>query len=883
MTIPEATIPEAQTIRAALNRLAWPLRLTRAGMLAERLARSFWPFWVVLLIAAAFLAFGLQETVSVEAAWFALMLTGAALAWSLIAGIRRFRWPTRHQALARLDETLPGRPIAALRDIQAIGSQDPASVAVWQAHLIRMAERTRLARPVEPDLRLSSRDRFGLRYIALTVFVMALMFGSLWRVAEVAQIATGRAGTDLAAGPAWEGWIQPPSYTGKPSLYLNDIAEGPLTVPQGSKVTLRLYGEVGALTVAETISGRKGDLAAGEVDSASAPAQDFAATQSGRLTVAGAGGRHWDVSVTADQAPRIALSGEITREADGRMVQAFSASDDFGVVKGRAEINLDLAAFDRRFGLAVQPEPRERLVLDLPMPISGDRASFIESLVEDLSQHPFANLPVTLTLFAEDANGQTGQSEPAHLTLPGRRFFDPLAAGVIEMRRDLLWSKANARRADQILRALTHRPEGFIRNERAYLLLRVAMKRLQNSTPLSAEVRDEVAEALWQVALLVEEGDLADAKARLDRAQDQLSQAIKNGANNQEIAKLMQELDEAMQNYMQKLAQQQAQDPDQQNADNQQGMQITQDQMQAMLDELQKLMQEGRTAEAQELLDQLRKMMENMQVTQGPGGQGSPGQRSMQGLQDTLRDQQGLSDDAFNDLQEQVNPGQQQGQQPGQQPGQQGQGDQPGQQGDGQAQGQQGQGGDQQGQQPGQNGSNGISGQNGAGGDLKGTLADRQQALRDQLRRQQQGLPGAGTPEGEAARDALRRAERAMEGAEEALRGNDIPGAIGRQADAMEALRDGMRNLGEALAQDQQQQGGQQGQRLGDAAPLGQTDPLGRDLGGQGRAGTPDNMLQGEDVYRRAREILDELRRRSSEQTRPQGELDYLRRLLDVF
>ena len=155
--------------------------------------------------------------------------------------------------------------------------------------------------------------------------------------------------------------------------------------------------------------------------------------------------------------------------------------------------------------------------------------------------------------------------------------------------------------------------------------------------------------------------------------------------------------------------------------------------------------------------------------------------------------------------------------------------------------------------------------------------------MRDQLRRQQQGLPGAGTPEGDAAREALGRAERAMREAEDALRGNDIAGAIGKQADAIEALRDGMRKLGEALAQVQQQQDGQQGQRLGNAAPLGQKDPLGRDLGGQGRAGTPDNMLQGEDVYRRARDILDELRRRSSEQTRPQGELDYLRRLLDIF
>jgi hypothetical protein len=42
-------------------------------------------------------------------------------------------------------------------------------------------------------------------------------------------------------------------------------------------------------------------------------------------------------------------------------------------------------------------------------------------------------------------------------------------------------------------------------------------------------------------------------------------------------------------------------------------------------------------------------------------------------------------------------------------------------------------------------------------------------------------------------------------------------------------------------------------------------------------------MLQGEDIYRRAQDILDEIRRRSGEQARPESERDYLRRLLDQF
>jgi hypothetical protein len=43
------------------------------------------------------------------------------------------------------------------------------------------------------------------------------------------------------------------------------------------------------------------------------------------------------------------------------------------------------------------------------------------------------------------------------------------------------------------------------------------------------------------------------------------------------------------------------------------------------------------------------------------------------------------------------------------------------------------------------------------------------------------------------------------------------------------------------------------------------------------------DVLQDKDVYRRARDLLDEIRRRSSDQTRPAPELDYLKWFLDQF
>jgi uncharacterized protein (TIGR02302 family) len=836
---------------SALVRIVRPLRLTLWGLWAERLSRAFWPLWTILISALAALAFGLQDFLPIEAVWIglvALVLGGGAAVWF---GWRSFRGPTLDDAMLRLDSVLPGRPIAALTDDQAIGTADAASVAVWQAHRERMIAVAAKARAVAPDLRLSSRDPFGLRYMALTVLVMALLFGSLWRVASVAGLAPGAAQA-VAVGPSWEGWAKPPPHTGKPALYLNDIPEGPLELPTGTEIQVRLYGEVGDLTLSETVSARLNPAPASE------PAQEFQVLQSGAIRIEGNAGRVWQVTALPDGKPSVEITGELSRERDGQMKLPFSASDDHGIVAGAATIALDMPAIDRRYGLAVAPEAREPLVVDLPLPITGDRSEFTENLIEDMSEHPYANLPVVITLQASDAAGQTADSEPLKAVLPGRRFFDPLAAALIEMRRDILWSRVNAARVVQVMKAVTHLPQDLIRNENAYLRLRVALRRLEaQEDALTPELRDELAEAFWEIALLIEEGDLQSAMERLQRAQDRLDEAIRRGADKAEIDELMQELREAMDDYMRQLAEQQQRDPDMEMSQNMQRQEITGDQIQQMLDELQKLMEEGRMAEAQELMEALRQLMENLQVTEGQGGgqggPGSPGQQGMRDLQDTLRDQQGLSDDAFRELQE----------------GQQGQG-----QGQDQDQGQND--GGQPRERPGQG--------QGQGQPDRRSLADRQEELRDRLNGlNDNALPGQGTAEGEAGRRALEDSGRAMDEAERALRDGDIPGALDRQADAMESMREGLRNLGEALADDQRQGQAQEGEAFGRADPDSQRDPLGRELGEAGRIGSDRNLLQGEDVYRRAQNLLEEIRRRSGDQQRPSTERDYLRRLLDMF
>ena len=825
-----------------LKSLLWPMRLTLVGLWAERLSRAFWPLWSLALAVMAALAFGLQDLGPLIHARIAGGVV-ALLALVLLAlGLRRFRKPGVSDALDRLDAIMPGRPIAALRDRQAIGTADPASLAVWQAHQERMAARAALARPVQPDLRLSSRDPFSLRYVALTAFIMALLFGSFWRAASVTGLAPGPA-IAMPGGPSWEAWAQPPAYTGKPSLYLNDITDLALDLPTGTRLQIRLYGPEGTLSVEQTIADLPPPAPPEMTEVAAVPdgmagVRDFTVTRSGTLSIEGPGGREWQVTALPDALPAIAVSGPIGREGDGRFTQDFTATDDYGVIAGRVTITLDLGKVDRHHGLIPDPEPVEPVVLDLPMPVSGQRGELNETLIDDLSKHVFANLPVSMVFAAVDAAGQEGQSAPYAVTLPGNRFFDPLAAALIEMRRDMLWNRINASRAVEILKAVTFRPEGFIRHDRAFLHLRVLMRELEaKEASLSAEDRDAIAEKLWTIALMVEEGNLQDALDRLQRAQDRLDEAIRNGASPGEIDQLMKEMQQALNEYMRELAEEAQRNPDQQQQGQIQGQMMSGDQLQEMLDKLQQLMEEGRTAEAAELMEQLRQLMQNMQVVQGEGGQGKGG--PMGELGDTLRDQQDLSDDAYRDMQ--------QGQD-GPDPGQEGQGQQEGE------------------------------------GEGQGSLAERQQELRDRLNQLQDGqLPGDGGAQGEEGRRNLDQAGRAMDEAEEALRQGDLDGALDRQAEAMEAMRDGLRNFGEAMADEQRQNREGQGNErdLGSADPSGR-DPLGREPGDTARIGSDQNMVQ-TDPNKRAQELLDELRRRSGELARPSEELDYFKRLLQLF
>jgi hypothetical protein len=262
-----------------------------------------------------------------------------------------------------------------------------------------------------------------------------------------------------------------------------------------------------------------------------------------------------------------------------------------------------------------------------------------------------------------------------------------------------------------------------------------------------------------------------------------------------------------------------------------------------MIDRARELARNGQRDQARELLSQLQNMLENLRTARpSPEAQqqANQAQQMMRGMRDLMKRQQQLLDRSFR--------AQQQAEQ-----------------------GQMGTPGDQSGAQQGGN------------ADM-GNAAAQQEALRhalgDMMRRMGEGM-------GEIP-DPLGRAERAMNDAARSLRQGQPGQAIGSQTDALDQLQQAAREFAQQMQQrlgNQLGQGDARDQQSGsgerrDGVPR---DPLGRPLTNGGAYEQGDVKIPDNNVMQRARDILEELRRRAGERDRPQIELDYIDRLLQRF
>jgi uncharacterized protein (TIGR02302 family) len=466
--------------------------------------------------------------------------------------------------------------------------------------------------------------------------------------------------------------------------------------------------------------------------------------------------------------------------------------------------------------------------------------------VKDLSEDPYAGADVTLTLTAKDEAGNEGKSEPFNMRLPERLFTKPLARALIEQRRALALDANKNSDVFTALDALQIAPELFMAGETGHYLGLYNLTRQLEAARSDDELREVVA-SLWALAVTIEDGAISDVDKALRAAQDALKQALERGASDEEIKKLTQDLRAAMDNYMRQLAEQFRNNPQQLARPLDPNTKfLRQQDLNNMLERMERLSRQGDKEGARQLLDQLQQMLENLQMAQpGQGGGDSDMEQALNELGDMIRKQQQLRDKTYKQGQDSRRDRQR------------------GQRGD------QGMGDLQQDQQG---------------------LRDRLKKLQDQLAKQglgpgqrgDQGQPGADQGDGQ---DGLGEADGAMGDAGSRLGEGNADAAVDSQGKALEALRKGAQSLADAMQQGEGDQAGDgPGDRMGrQQAGSNGTDPLGRPLRGREWGDELSKMVPGEMDVQRVRRILEELRRRLSDPSRPQIELDYIERLLKDY
>ena len=841
------TGPRGTSLRRRI-RLAW------ISIVAERFARAFWPLGTSLVASVALALSGLLPLVPGWVHVGVLTLAGVGLAGLLVAGVRSFALPDRDAALRRLDFGTPLRPATTLADRPAIGRGDPVSERLWKLHLVRVARAAAALQARAPDLRLSRQDPWALRFVApLALFAAGILSWGSWddRIADAFSPQWQAAAPLDAARVHLEAWAEPPAYTGEAPVYLTDLdpTAGTIEVPVGTRLQAWVHeaSEPPALSLSGTgsvMDAESGDalpsVAFEEADAGSYRLVDWEIPD-GRLRVEAEGGvlAAWSFRVLPDETPSIEFRAPPQATRTGAITFSYGITDDYGAARGWAEIRL---AGDSEGEDLVDWEPI-RIPLALP---SAERIRSPEGgeefVIRDLLAHPWAGAEVEVSLFVEDDIDQTGSSGPVTFRLPAHAFEDPMAKAFAEQRRGLSISRdlGDIDFVRTVIEAAIRHPSDYFDDPVPFLAARVSAARLDAmlGRGITEGGLSEVSALLWRAARRLDEGVLPDALEALREALRAVEEALEQGVDPGELDRLLAELRDAVGAYLSALAESMRNAEDADQAFDPRSQRMTSEAFDDVMQSISDAARIGSEELARRQLGQLRSLLENLQA--GPSGAMSQG---LSELGEIIRDQTALADETMR-LGRGEGPG--------------GEGSNPeredvaGRVGEGQG-------------QPGLDGSDLAA--------IQDALRLRLEALREQLSGREGGQAGEETALGRFDR-RLDDASEAMGQAVGALGEGDAPGALDAQRDALESLQ------GAAMEFFGQGQGvavgvlpGDTGSGQGGIIPglPGFASPF-------GDVGLPDQQ-----ALHRARELFDEIRRKSAERSRPAAERDYYRRLIDRF
>lgn len=627
------------------NRFRLYLSVAAATILWERL----WPrLWPAAAVAGLFVSLSLLDFLPRLSGWLhglIVLIFAAGFLAALFHGLRGMRRVDRAAARHRLemDSGLEHRPLSALEDSLAGGCDDETAKALWRAHLARMAEAARKLRPRLPAPGMARHDPLGLRAVVLLLLVIGLSAAGGDAPARLKEALTPNLGGVTKDDLILEVWITPPPYTKRPPLFLGGAPpraigkDTPLETPAGSAVLAQAGGAATAPVL--RLGGRVSRFTAAGPGVFSAETTietgDRLSVELGMREIAG-----WPLRVIADTPPKVSLVNPPVKEGSRLLRVQYQAQDDYGVTAISAIIRLDGG-------------DSEELRLALPLGKMAE-TSIRGSFVRDLTAHPWAGLPVSIRLEAADAAGGKGESGAVNLVLPERIFTHPVAKAIIEARKKLSdpFSKGRAQAADD-LDTISAEPERFSGDTVVYLALRVARERLTHDP--RDEAVDSVRKILWDTALRLEDDGLSIAEKELRKIQEQLMQALRDGKGGEEVERLMERMQQALNDYLSTLNKQLEQMDTPTEFLDPSARVLSGGDLQRLLDQARELARTGAMDSARDLMSELQRILDDIQAGIQPGKPSremAEARELMEDLRKLSNRQQKLLDDTFRQSQE---------------------------------------------------------------------------------------------------------------------------------------------------------------------------------------------------------------------------------------
>lgn len=380
---------------ARVEKLQKELRYTipraRAAIFLENNYPRFIPTLGLSTVFAASAWSGAWGVLNPDLKMAGLGLFAVALAACLYP-LRKTRMPTRNEAVARINANtgLAHQPVESI--LGTAGTDAKIGNALWRAQQIDIADTVKTFEAGKPQVNVRQHDPFALRFIPVIFAVFGFAIGGMDGYKNLRQPF------DLTAPvvppppviPARvDAWVAPPEYTRQAPTFLTvDSAvrtETPsgseLAMPTGSRMTVRISGGEGAVTVTggAIIEKQPEPPAAADATNATpvaAPKTDrvlpreyvLLLNDDSTVHIEAQGGvsLHWTFDVSADVAPRVNADAQPNEERPGTIDLRYQVEDDYGAVTIETEID---RAEPPKTGSRRPPRPLvDAPAINLPVP-----------------------------------------------------------------------------------------------------------------------------------------------------------------------------------------------------------------------------------------------------------------------------------------------------------------------------------------------------------------------------------------------------------------------------------------------------------------------------------------------------------------------------------